>query len=112
LSIRAEQGTAIPANGDSLCYAVVKITDAGGNLIPYAEDKLTATYTGNGTLLAFGSARPTTEENYTAGETTAYKGRALAVIRATEKPGEGCLKIISESFGEVNLSIRFTALGR
>ena len=93
--------------GDELCYAAVEITDADGNLIPWAEDRLTAEYTGSGRLLAFGSARPTTEENYTSGSITAYKGRALAVIRRDADAGEGLLTIRSEHFGEAMLSLRF-----
>ena len=107
LYLTAESGTVLPADGDALCYVDVGITDAQGNPIAYAEDRLTASYSGDGTLLAFGSARPTTEENYTTGAITAYKGRALAVIRAPQSAGEGTLDVVGETTGEVKLTIRF-----
>ena len=99
LSLRAEYG-------EELCYVSVEIADADGNLIPCAEDKLTASFDGAGKLLAFGSARPTTEENYSAGQFTTYKGRALAVIRA-DGSGEGVLTACGERFGAASLQIRF-----
>ena len=46
-----------------------------------SDRKLTATVTG-GTLLAFGSANPCTEERYDKGSFTTYQGRALAIVRA------------------------------
>lgn len=107
LCITSEGGDTLPADGESLCYAVVEITDADGNLVPWAEDELTVEYTGEGTLLAFGSARPTTEENYTARATTAYKGRALAVIRAAAAKGQSCLRVRSKRFGETEMEIHF-----
>jgi beta-galactosidase len=107
LRIMSECGDTLPANGESLCYAVVEITDADGNYIPWAEDELTVEYIGEGTLIAFGSARPTTEENYTARATTAYKGRALAVIRASAAKGQARLRVRSKRFGETEMEIHF-----
>ena len=64
-------------------------------------------YSGEGTLLAFGSARPTTEENYTSGTITAYKGRALAVIRAAAVKGQSRLAVKSKRFGEAEIELHF-----
>lgn len=107
LRISSECGDTLPADGESLCYAVVEITDEDGNLIPWAEVELTAEYTGEGTLLAFGSARPTTEENYTSGTITAYKGHALAVIRAAAAKGQSRLTVKSKRFGEAEIELHF-----
>ncbi len=49
--------------------------------MPYAEQKVTAQELGIDRIIALGSGRPTTEENYTCGEITTYRGRALAVIQ-------------------------------
>ena len=107
LRIASEGSDTLPADGESLCYAAVEITDADGNFIPWAEDELTAEYTGEGTLLAFGSARPTTEENYSSGTITAYKGRALAVIRAADVKGQSRLTVNSKLFGESEMNLQF-----
>lgn len=77
LHIRLDRPESSP-NG--VCFAEITVTDAGGNPISCAEHELTAQVE-EGELLAFGSGRPVTEENYTKGSARAYHGRALAVVR-------------------------------
>ena len=69
-----------------IAYIPVTIQGSNGVVESNADCKLTASVTG-GTLLAFGSANPCTEERYDAGCFTTYQGRALAIVRADE-PGE------------------------
>ena len=71
----------IPTDEESVRYLVVEVTDAEGNLVPYAEQKVTAQELGIDHILALGTGRPTTEENYTSGEITTYRGRALVIAR-------------------------------
>ena len=52
---------------------------------------------GQGSLAGFGSANPITDENYTAGAFTTYKGRALAVIRSGYEAGEAILTVKADS---------------
>lgn len=63
----------------------VKIELVGQNGILECNDdhKLTVTVDG-GSLLAFGSARPRTEERFDSGSYTTYYGRALAVVSANK----------------------------
>lgn len=93
-------GTKLFADGQSFAFARVEIVDDEGNLIPYAEIKLNAETEGAGTLAALGSARPMTEENYTAGKTVTYQGRALAILRAGYEPGEAKLTVRAEGMPE------------
>lgn len=71
----------LPKDEESVTYLVIEAVDAEGNLVPYAEQKVTAQELGINHIIALGSGRPTTEENYTCGEITTYRGRALAVIQ-------------------------------
>ena len=71
----------IPTDEESVRYLVVEVTDAEGNLVPYAEQKVTTQELGIDYILALGTGRPTTEENYTSGEITTYRGRALMIAR-------------------------------
>lgn len=105
LSYDQEGSMAFTLKKDATEKLTVKI-DADGNFIPWAEDELTAEYTGEGTLLAFGSARPTAEENYSSGTITAYKGRALAVIRAAKGKGQSRLTVKSKHFGESEMNLQ------
>lgn len=95
----------LPADGQSLCYVTVEVTDREGHPLPYGETTLIATVEGSGTLLALGSARPETEESYTSGTCTSYNGRALAVLRAATTPGILRLKLSSPTLKEATLEI-------
>lgn len=93
------------ADGQALCFAVIEVVDADGNLVPYAETKLIAEAEGAGSLVAFGSARPMTEENYTVGKTVTYQGKALAILRSGYESGSVVLKVHSDQFGEAKLTV-------
>ena len=104
IRIRAEKEN-LPANGEDICFATVEVVDADGNLVPYAKNEMTVEVTGAAKLLAFGSARPKTEENYVSGCVKAYKGRALAVLRAGAERGTATLTIRAAGLGETSLSV-------
>lgn len=92
-----DQSPALVADGHSLAYVSVEIVDAQENPVPHADILLTASVTGQGTLAGFGSARPITEENYTAGSFTTWQGRALAVVRSGYESGEVILTVRTAS---------------
>ncbi len=76
------------ADGHSLAYIEVVLVDKDGNVVQDSDMKLSVNAVGEGILMGFGSAIPITDENYTKGEFTTYRGRALAVIRSGYKAGE------------------------
>ena len=71
----------IPVDGESVQYLVIEVTDQDGKLVPYAEVTIAVEAVGGAQLIALGSGRATTEENYTKGEIATYRGRALAIVR-------------------------------
>lgn len=95
----------LKADGDSLCFIKVEAADANGNLVPYEEVKAAASVTGAASLLAFGTGRPCTEENYTKSEITLYKGAALAILRSGTQGGEAILKVSADGLGEAKIKV-------
>jgi beta-galactosidase len=95
----------LAADGQSLCFAVVEIIDKDGKVVPTAEMKATAKVEGAATLAAFGTGRPQTNENYTRGEFTSYKGRLLAIVRAGYEPGLSLLTVGIDGFETVTVEI-------
>ncbi len=71
----------VPVDEESVNYLVIEVTDQDGNLVPYAQKAIIAEAGEDAELIALGSGRATTEENYTGGTITTYRGRALAVVR-------------------------------
>ena len=93
------------ADGQSLIYATVITADNEGKRVPFNDRLIKAEVSGAGQLLAFGSARPITTENYPTGEFTTYLGRCQAVIRTGTEPGKVILKVSSEGLGETTAVI-------
>jgi beta-galactosidase len=101
----SQEKVELAADGQSLCFAVVEIVDADGNIVPTAEFKATATVEGVATLAAFGAGRPQTTENYAKGEFTSYKGKLLAIVRAGYESGLSVLTVSIEGFEAVSVDI-------
>ncbi|GHU03066.1 beta-galactosidase [Spirochaetia bacterium] len=80
INIYLEKNT---VNAGEIVYADINITGENGIKESNADTKLNVTVAG-GTLLAFGSANPRTEESYLSGSFTTYYGWAQAVVQADE----------------------------
>lgn len=103
LKLTPEQ-TEIIADGQSLCFVKIEAADGDGNPLPYVEEPVTAEATG-AALLALGTGRGCTEENYTSGTITLYKGAALAVLRTGSEPGEITLSVTSANLGTAAINL-------
>ena len=79
--------TVMTADGQSLTFVTVEVLDEQGTLVPEAAIPCEATVKGAGKLLAFASADLKDTEPYTSSRVTTWKGRALLVIRSTQKGG-------------------------
>nr|WP_314465410.1 glycoside hydrolase family 2 TIM barrel-domain containing protein [uncultured Clostridium sp.] len=93
------------SDGQSLCFAVVEIIDADGNLVPTAQLETTAKVEGAATLAAFGTGNPKSTENYTKGVFTSYKGRLLAIVRSGMNSGTAILTISIQGLKTISTEI-------
>ena len=79
--------TMMTADGQSLTFVTVEVLDKQGILVPEAAIDCEAVVKGQGQLLAFASADLKDTEPYTSPRVKTWKGRALLVIRSTQKKG-------------------------
>ena len=79
--------TVMTADGQSLTFVTVEVLDKQGTLVPEAAIDCEATVKGAGKLLAFASADLKDTEPYTSPHVKTWKGRALLVVRSTQKGG-------------------------
>lgn len=104
--IQAEPSrTELAADSSQLSYVSIAIVDEAGTVHSEKECKVSATAEGGIELLGFGSADPYSLENFYDTSRTTWHGRALAVVRGTDK-GMGRLTISAEGCGAVSLEIR------
>lgn len=79
--------TTLKANGQDLSYIVMEVVDKQGRVCPKAAIPVDVTVSGAGSLLAAASASFKDLEPKTSPHVTTYKGRAIIVVRSSQKPG-------------------------
>ena len=83
------------AGGQDLSFITVEIIDREGHVCPNAAIPCEAIVKGQGTLLSFASADLKDCEPYTSPRVTTWKGRALLVVRSSQKKGKAQVSIKS-----------------
>lgn len=96
----------IRADDSDLSYLTIELVDADGVVSTLDDRPVTVTVGGAGRLQGLGSARPVTDETYTADTHTTFEGRALAVIRPT---GAGPIRITTAVEGLDPVTVTVTA---
>jgi beta-galactosidase len=104
IKLRAEREV-IAADGMDLAYVHADIVDAQGRRVTGCDMQLTASVSGAGTFLAFGSGNPCTEENYTDSRIT-FRGTAMVCARAAKEAGELTIKITAENLPEAEITLK------
>ena len=86
--------TMLNHDGQDLAFIIVEVIDKEGNVCPDAAIPCEAVVKGQGTLLSFASADLKDREPYTSPRVTTWKGRALLVVRSTQRKGntQVCIK--------------------
>ena len=85
----------ITADGQDLAFITVEVVDNKGRVCPDAAIPCEALVKGQGQLLAFASADLKDREPYTSPRVTTWKGRALLVVRSSQKKGKAQVSIKS-----------------
>ena len=85
----------ITADGQDLCFITVEAVDSEGRVCPDAAIPCEAMVKGQGSLIAFASADLKDREPYTSPRVTTWKGRALLVVRSSDKRGRAQVSIRS-----------------
>lgn len=93
------------ADGKSLVYVVAEVTDKEGRVVPDAENKLIFETEGEGTLLATCNAHLTNCDAYTNNVRNAWKGRALAVVKSSQKTGKLTITVKSKGLRKEKLTL-------
>ena len=80
--------TVMAADGQSLTFITVEVVDKEGHPVPEAAIACEATVKGAGKLMSFASADLKDREAYTTPKVITWKGRAILVVRSTQKKGK------------------------
>lgn len=95
----------INADGNDLVFVTVEVLDGKGLPQPNADNELTFTVKGAGTLIAAGSADIKDEDSYVNSTHKLWKGRALAVVRSNGKKGNITLTVTSPNLKKSSVKV-------
>ena len=109
----------IAADGSSLVYIEVDVTDANGNPDTTAANNIQFSLTGAGEIVGVDNGDQATKAKYqqssvltgtNSANINAYAGKALAIVRSTEKDGSFTVNVTSSGLTGGNVNVTTTAV--
>ena len=117
LKVTAEKSE-IQADGSSLAYISVDVLDGNGEFVSSARNNIRFSLTGNGEIVGVDNGNPSTTDKFqqpsvlTSGKSAnidAFSGKALVIVRSTEKAGGFTLR--AESSGLEGEAVNVNTVG-
>ncbi|MCX6254760.1 MAG: DUF4982 domain-containing protein [Bacteroidia bacterium] len=96
----------IKASRNDLSYVMVKVTDADGNVIPYADNTMiNFEISGNGEIAGVGNGNPIDLTSFQQPRKTTFQGICLAIVRPRGGAGKIILKATSNGLESATVDI-------
>lgn len=102
--------TALSSDNQDIAFVVAEIVDKDGNVVPDAECELSFSVTGPASVVASGNADLSSTAQYDTPETKAWKGRAIAAVKSSHKPGT--IKVTAKSAGLRGSTLKLNSSNR
>lgn len=96
LTLKADRN-AITANGRDLSFVEVDVVDAQGVVVPQANNSISFTISGPGTLVGLDAGDSTNHESYKGNSHAAFSGKLMAIVQSTTTSGAITVKASSGS---------------
>lgn len=97
--------TTLSADNQDLAYVIVEVVDSEGRVVPDAEIPVDFAVSGNAILKAAGSALLKDPDPYFDSKATTWKGRAMAILKSTDRKGAATLKATSKGLPSATLKL-------
>jgi beta-galactosidase len=95
----------IKANVADLAYVTAEVIDANGNVVPYANELLHFTISGNAKIIATGNADPSGVESLQQPQHKTFNGKCLAIVQPNGNAGKIILKAEGAGLKETQIVI-------
>lgn len=96
----------LSVNGEDLSFVTVKVTDADGNIVPYADNLLRFSVTGPAVVAGVDNGNPVSHEPFKASQRKAFNGLCLAIVQTAGKRGDILLKATAEGLSPSSVRIK------
>ena len=100
----------IAADGESLSYITVDVTDANGNIVPDAENRVKFTVEGDGELVGVDNGSSPDHDSYQADNRKAFSGKVLAIVKSTKEAGTITVTASADGLDSASVKITTTAV--
>jgi len=101
----------IAADGKSLSFLTVEVTDHDGVVVPDASHLIKFRVEGPGTLAGVDNGQQENAQSYQAPSVPAFNGKALVVVRSTRQAGHITVTASSPGLGRASATLRSAAAG-
>lgn len=98
------ENTNIKANGTDLIFLNIDAYDADGNFTANANNRVFVDVSGEGRLIGLDNGDSTDYDEYKGTSRRLFSGKLLAIIAATDKPGEIKVKVTSKGLPDSEIS--------
>jgi len=96
----------IYADGDDLSYITVTAVDEAGRIVPFANNRVTFSVEGQGTLAGVDNGLQTSHDSFNGNEINLWHGFGLAILRAEKQEGSIVLKVAADNLESAQLEIK------
>ena len=97
--------TTLKANGQDLCYVLIELVDSQGRLVPETGRRIALQPSPAQQLVGSGNAQPDDMESFGSLTPRLFRGQAMAILKATETPGNSLLKVSSDGLKDQSITI-------
>jgi beta-galactosidase len=95
----------IKADGEDLSYILIEALDKDGNLCPLADNEVTITLTGPGSIAGVGNGNPQSFAPFKSDKVKLFYGKAMVVVRSGNEAGVGEVSIVSDKLQDTRARI-------
>jgi len=96
----------IKADGKDLSFITVKVVDKNGNLVPYAENLIHFSTSGEGRIVATDNGYQADIDSFPSKNRNTWKGLALVIVQSSEKKGNITLRATADGLRSAILSLQ------
>jgi beta-galactosidase len=96
---------AIKADGVDLSFVTIKVVDRNGTVVPSADNLIKFELTGEGSIVGLDNGYQASHESFKGKQRKVFRGMALAIVQAKQKPGRIVLKATSDNLAPASVVI-------
>ncbi len=98
--------TVLSADGEDLALVEVDVVDAKGRIVPVADNRVSFSIKGAGSIAGVGNGNPSDHDPDKASFRRAFNGKCMVLIGSGEKPGAIQLEATADGLQPANVALR------